>query len=313
MRWATYTSASNSQPRIGIVVENEVLGLDSPEPLLALLNDPADLRRAGEAAVRNPAERIPIRDVTLLAPIPKPPSIRDFSAFEDHVRTTLAVQGKQMDDVWYEMPIFYFHNPAVLIGSGQSVPIPPDSSAFDFELEVAAIIAGGGQNWTPAVARDHIAGFTILNDWSARDIQSREMRMSLGPAKGKDSADGLGPYLVTSDEFEPFRSGKGYDRVMTARVNGREYARGNLADLYWSFEELVAYASRGTVLRPGDIIGSGTCGSGCILELSLVHGDVEFPWLRSGDVVELEVDGIGVLTNRIADRIDAPPWRLDPS
>jgi fumarylacetoacetate (FAA) hydrolase len=139
----------------------------------------------------------------------------------------------------------------------------------------------------------------VMNDWSARDIQRREMKLNLGPAKGKDFATTLGPFLVTPDELEDAARDKAYDLTMTASVNGREYSRASLADIYWSFGEMIAYASRGTTLRPGDVIGSGTCGTGCILELSLVHGIDEYPWLRVGDEVSLSVDRLGTITNRV--------------
>ena len=140
-----------------------------------------------------------------------------------------------------------------------------------------------------------------MNDWSARDLQRREMRLSLGPAKGKDFATTLGPFLVTPDELEPFREGEAYDLAMTATVNGKEYSRASLAEIYWSFGEMLAYASRGTRVVPGDVIGSGTCGTGCILELSLVHGEQAYPWLSPGDHVALEVEHLGRVVNRVVE------------
>jgi 2-keto-4-pentenoate hydratase/2-oxohepta-3-ene-1,7-dioic acid hydratase in catechol pathway len=170
---------------------------------------------------------------------------------------------------------------------------------MDYELEVAAVIGRAGADLSPEAAERHIAGYCIMNDWSARDIQRREMKLSLGPAKGKDFATSLGPYLVTPDELQPHRKDKAFDLTMTASVNGREYSRANLADIHYSFGELVAYASRGTRVEPGDVIGSGTCGTGCILELSLVHGTGAYPWLQPGDEVTLTVDLLGAISNRL--------------
>lgn len=200
---------------------------------------------------------------------------------------------------WYEQPVFYFSNPHSVIGPDAPVAAPPGCAELDYELEVAAVVGTGGRDLEPEEAEAGIAGFTIMNDWSARDLQRREMRVGLGPAKGKDFATSLGPWLVTPDELADRRAAKAYDLTMTARVNGREYSRGNLADLHWSFGELLAHASRGTELVPGDVIGSGTCGTGCILELSLVHGSDRYPWLEPGDVVELEVERLGVLRNPV--------------
>jgi 2-keto-4-pentenoate hydratase/2-oxohepta-3-ene-1,7-dioic acid hydratase in catechol pathway len=148
-----------------------------------------------------------------------------------------------------------------------------------------------------------------MNDWSARDVQRREMQLSMGPVKGKDFATSLGPMLVTPDELQPARAGRAYDLAMTAKVNGVEYSRASLADIHWSFGEMIAYASRGTAVRAGDVIGSGTCGTGCILELSLVHGTERYPWLHPGDVVELEVERLGLLRNRVVEGAVFPPLR----
>jgi 2-keto-4-pentenoate hydratase/2-oxohepta-3-ene-1,7-dioic acid hydratase in catechol pathway len=156
-----------------------------------------------------------------------------------------------------------------------------------------------GADLDPAQAERSIAGYCVMNDWSARDIQRREMKLSMGPVKGKDFATSLGPVFVTPDELEDTRRDKSYDLAMTATVNGVEYSRASLADIYWSFGEMLAYASRGTRVETGDVIGSGTCGTGCILELSLVHGVDRYPWLQPGDVVELSVDRLGTLRNTV--------------
>jgi len=219
-----------------------------------------------------------LADVEFRAPVLHPPSVRDFYAFEQHVKTARASRGLEVPPEWYEIPVFYFSNPAAIYGPGDEIPSPPDTSELDYELEVAAIVGAEGR----------IGGFTIMNDWSARDLQRAEMRVGLGPSKGKDFATSLGPILVTPDEFD------GSSGTMIARVNGEERSRGELADLHHSWEAIAAHAARNTKLLPGDVLGSGTVGTGCILE----HGDGR--WLQRGDVVELEVDGIGVLRNTVA-------------
>jgi 2-keto-4-pentenoate hydratase/2-oxohepta-3-ene-1,7-dioic acid hydratase in catechol pathway len=214
-----------------------------------------------------------------------------------------------MDPDWYELPVFYFSNPVALVGPFDDVAVPPGTAALDFELEVAAIVGMGGADLDPGTAQRHIAGYAVMNDWSARDIQRREMKLSMGPVKGKDFATTLGPFLVTPDEVEPLRKDQAFDLAMSARVNGEEYSRASLSDIYWSFGEMLAYASRGTQVVPGDIIGSGTCGSGCILELSLVHGEERYPWLKPGDLVELEVEKLGRTANRVVEGPALKPLR----
>jgi fumarylacetoacetate (FAA) hydrolase len=219
-----------------------------------------------------------LADVDLRPPVLFPPSVRDFMAFEQHVVNARRQRGSTVPKEWYEFPVFYFSNPAEIYATEQEIPYPEGTAELDYELECAAVIGADGA----------IGGFTILNDWSARDLQRAEMRVGLGPAKGKDFATSLGPVLVTPDEFD------GSSGEMIARVNGEERSRGNLRDLHYGWEALLAQAARNTRLRPGDVIGSGTVGSGCILE----HGDGR--WLQRGDVVELEIEGIGVLRNTVA-------------
>jgi fumarylacetoacetate (FAA) hydrolase len=215
--------------------------------------------------------------VILRPPVAHPPTVRDFMAFEQHVANARRLRGAEVPAEWYAQPVFYFSNPAAIYGPEDDVPYPDGTEELDYELECAAIIGANGQ----------IGGFTVMNDWSARDLQRQEMRVGLGPAKGKDFATSLGPVVVTPDELD------GSEGEMVARVNGEERSRGNLRDMYHRWEALVAQAARNTVLRPGDVLGSGTVGSGCILE----HGDGR--WLRRGDVVELEIEGIGVLRNTV--------------
>jgi 2-keto-4-pentenoate hydratase/2-oxohepta-3-ene-1,7-dioic acid hydratase in catechol pathway len=280
-----------------VVAGAEVHVLRGVSSLLSLLGDDgARLVQAADRAMADPEDVLPLSAVRLRAPVPVPPSIRDFYAFEQHVKTSRAVRGMDMDPLWYELPVFYFSNPHAVLGPCDPVAAPHGSAALDYELEVAAVVGRGGSDISPARGEAHIAGFTIMNDWSARDLQAKEMQLLLGPAKGKDFATSLGPFLVTPDELD------GWDLAMTATVNGEEWSRGNLADLHWGFGEMVAYASRGARVAPGDVIGSGTCGTGCILELSLVHGADRYPWLRPGDVVELSVDRLGALQTAVISR-----------
>lgn len=234
-------------------------------------------------------------------PLPEIRSFRDFYAFEAHVKNARRRRGLEMPPEWYEAPVFYFSNVAGIVGPDVAIRKPPETSELDYELEIAAVVGREGRDIPVSEADDYIAGFTILNDWSARDIQRREMKVGLGPSKGKDFATSIGPYLVTPDELEdrvlPDQSrGKRYDLVMRAGVNGREYSRGNARDMHWTFAELIAHAARNTILRQGDLIGSGTVGTGCITEFP----EGSYPWLQPGDVVRLEIEGIGVLENRIA-------------
>lgn len=300
MRWTTYRTKDSTDSRVGLVLRDQVHALQPGVRLIDLLGDDGErLARAGEQATSAPFEVIPLSDVRLRSPIPRPPSVRDFYAFEQHVRVGRQRLGLEMNPDWYELPVFYFTNPAAIVDPGDNVAVPPGCNQLDFELEVAAVVGQGGSDLDPDEAESHIAGFMIMNDWSARDLQQREMRLSLGPAKGKDFATGLGPFFVTRDEVLPHRLRKAYDLTMTATVNGREYSRASLADIYWSFGEMLAYASRGTQIVPGDVIGSGTCGTGCIFELSLVHGLDSYPWLVPGDRVELTVDLLGTLSNTV--------------
>lgn len=312
MRWATYRHRGERADRLGLVVADELWGLPVGTALIDLLGDDGDrLTTAAERARTAPAEVIPLADVELRAPIPRPPAVRDFYAFEQHVATARRARGLQVPPAWYDLPVFYFSNPHAIIGPDADVAAPPGSAALDYELEVAAVVGRGGRDLDPAEAETHIAGFTIMNDWSARDLQRREMTLHLGPGKGKDFATTLGPFLVTPDELTEVRAARAYDLEMTATVNGRVYSRATLADLYWSFGELLAYASRCATVAAGDVIGSGTAGTGCILELSLVHGPEAYPWLRPGDEVVLRVERLGAVRNRI---VPGPPLRpLRPS
>jgi 2-keto-4-pentenoate hydratase/2-oxohepta-3-ene-1,7-dioic acid hydratase in catechol pathway len=297
LRFVTFENPGGGGDRVGVVEGDMVFAFDHGTTLRSLLAEggPA-LLEAGNVARRDPAVVMPCSELRLRAPVPVPPSIRDFLAFETHVRNA---RGGEVDADWFELPVFYFSNPAAVHGPEDDVPVFPGSTMFDFELEVAAVVGTEGSNLTPDAAEDHIAGYTVLCDFSARDIQRREMRQQLGPAKGKDGATSLGPCLVTSDELEPYRSRRAFALEMTVTVNGRRYGGGRLDEIYWSFAEMLAYASRGTRVVPGDVIGSGTVGTGCILELAMMGRGEEFPWLVPGDVVELHVEQLGTLRHTI--------------
>jgi len=253
------------------VIEGDVVVQLAAQTLQSYFTGGGTARRHAEYA---------LADVDLCPPVLAPPSVRDFYAFEQHVKTARAGRGLYVPNEWYEIPVFYFSNPASIYGPDAEVPYPEGTRELDYELEVAAIVGAEGR----------IGGFTVMNDWSARDLQRAEMKVGPGPAKGKDFATSLGPVVVTPDEFD------GSSATMVARVNGEERSRGELADMYYSWEAIVAQAVRNTRLRPGDVLGSGTVGSGCILEL----GDGR--WLRPGDMVELEVEGIGTLRNTVGSR-----------
>lgn len=224
-------------------------------------------------------------EVTLLAPVPEPPCVRDFFAFEGHVATGWRLRGGEVPPAWYEQPVFYFSNPASIHGPGEPVRRPAATRMLDFELEVAAVLGAGGE----------IAGFTLFNDWSARDVQRAEMTVGLGPAKGKDFAISLGPWLVTPDEL-PYDDGRLHLEA-TASVNGRELTRTAAGEQHWSWPELVAHAARDTRLRPGDVLGSGTLNRGCLLELGPLDGE---RFLEPGDVVTLAADGLGALETAVS-------------
>ena len=283
MRWSSYAEADGTV-RAAVWESDRLHPAPAGTALVDLLDD---LPAAADRALAGPA--VDPESVTLLPPVPRPPSIRDFMAFEEHVVTASAAIGLTVDPLWYAQPVFYFTNPAALRGAHDPVPISPGSSAFDYELEVAAVIGRAGSDLSPEEAVEHIAGYTLFCDWSARDLQATEMKLNLGPAKGKDSASSCGPWMLTPDELDWTSA------AMTAEVNGKPYSAGNLDALYWTFGEMIAYASRGTRVLPGDLIGSGTVGTGCILELSRVHGADAYPYLVPGDRVRLEVEGLGAI------------------
>lgn len=310
MRWVNYAASLGETPRAGLLREGNVYGVRDGRTLIDLLGDDGTfLRATAEEVLATSFDVLPVGDVELLPPVLVPPSIRDFMAFEEHVTTSMNAIGHVVDPTWYEIPVFYFTNPAAVKGPYDDVHISPGSHQFDYELEVAAVIGQEGSDIAPEEAEQYIAGYTILCDWSARDLQAREMRQGLGPAKGKDSATSLGPALVTPDELESYRSDKGFKLQMRAYVNDSLYSEGSWSNIYWSFAQMISYASRGTRLVPGDVVGSGTVGTGCILELSRVHGSERFPWLKAGDRVRLEVQELGFIESVVRDGSDVVSFR----
>lgn len=268
-----------------------------PPSLLTLLDGGQTSMRAAEEALaalppevrcgsRGETIRYEPAEIKLLTPLPDARSLRDFYGFEAHVRRGFEKRQEEMPREWYEMPVYYQTGHHNLIGTGEDALWPSFTRRFDYELELAAVIGREGRNIKAAEARDYIAGYTVFNDFSARDIQKREMKVRLGPAKGKHWCSALGPWMVTADELpDP------YNLAMTARVNGEEWSRGCSGDLYWKFEQMIEFLSLDDTIYPGDIIGSGTVGSGCGLELDR--------WVQPGDTIELEIEKIGVLRNRV--------------
>ena len=235
----------------------------------------------------------------LLPPIIRPSTFRDFYAFEQHVRTARSRRGLDMVAAWYEIPVFYFSIPNSFIADNETVVAPAGSQELDFELELGAVIGKRGRDIPAAKAWEHVAGCTIINDFSARDLQRIEIEVGLGPAKGKDFATAVGPMLITRDEVFDRISGEKISLEMRARLNGRNLSCGNSSALHHSFPKMIAQASRDADLFPGDLIGSGTIGTGCILELGTKNTG---GWLKPDDVVELEIEKLGVLHTRVTGR-----------
>ena len=327
MKFTTYSIYDGEIPRFGFIKNNYIFDvlrssvwmnqnkniptfLDIPSDIklalenwdnnlkkLKALNDALPESNAHSLTVNNKPIAYSESQVTILPPIQNPNSFRDFYAFEQHVRSARKLRGLDMHPDWFKIPIFYFSNTSALYGHKQSIPYPSGTKELDFELEFAIIIANGGTNIKRHEAHKYIAGYTICNDWSARDFQREEMAMNLGPAKGKDFASSFGPYMVTPDELNHALDNNGKLHLrMTCHVNDKLISDGNTNDLYHPFTEMIKRASLNTNLLAGDILGSGTVGTGCILELrpENVGG-----WLKKGDVVRLEVEGLGILENTI--------------
>lgn len=297
MRFCVVELTGEAGPKLAIARDDGIVVLPAlPSVRTALEQHGAD--GLMELAQRAKGPVLPLHQIARwLSPVPNPRSFRDFYAFEQHVKAARTKRGLEMIPEWYEIPIFYFSNPGSLKGHRESVKKPAMTNELDFELEVACVMGRDVQDVAGQAADDAIFGYTILNDWSARDEQRKEMKCSLGPAKGKDFATSVGPWLVTKDEIEDLRIGPGrYNLTMIARRNGKEISRANFKDIYYDFTELLKRASRDVMLYKGDLIASGTCGTGCILEIG---PEAAGGWLRPGDTVELEIDRLGTLTSPI--------------
>ncbi len=244
----------------------------------------------------------PLNEVKLFAPVPRPTSMRDGYAFRQHVEAARRNRGVEMIPEFDLFPVFYFTNHQAVIGPGEMEVMPEHLKKLDFELEAAIVIGKEGRNIKAENADDHIFGYMVMNDWSARYLQMEEMKLSLGPAKGKDFATAIGPYLVTKDELQsrriPGPKGERYDLEMTCRIGKEEVSRGNLKDMTWTFAQIIERASYGVTLYPGDVIGSGTVGTGCFLEL---NGSKVFDnrWVNIGDEVTCSIEHLGDLTNTV--------------
>jgi fumarylacetoacetate (FAA) hydrolase len=308
--------------KLGIVVDDllfdvELIHPDVPNTMNMFLNywdELIPILQAGELAIRDEhisrGKAIPIDQVQLLAPVPIPASCRDGYAFRQHVEAARRNRKVPMIPEFDQYPVFYFTNHHSIQGPGDIRCMPDHFAKLDFELEVAIVIARPGRNIRAEDADDYIAGLMIMNDMSARTLQAEEMLLNLGPAKGKDFATAIGPWLVTPDELRDFEipcknghTGLNWNLRMQCRINNMTVSDGNLGDMTWTFAELIERASYGADLYPGDIIGSGTVGTGCFLELNGT-GKLNDPayveqWLQEGDVIDMEVDGLGILTNTI--------------
>jgi 2-keto-4-pentenoate hydratase/2-oxohepta-3-ene-1,7-dioic acid hydratase in catechol pathway len=314
-RWSHETTVGE-----GFVVDDRVVAFPDGSTVADILAGGLDAARAAFARVHDDVGT-PLSDVRLLAPL-VPASVRDFVAFEEHVEGVSAgVEGKShVADEWYEAPTFYFTNPHTILGPGD-VLHPPVTQRLDFELEVAVVIGGtrdvGESNLTPEDAASVVFGYTIMHDWSARDLQGREMKVRLGPAKGKDFGTALGPWIVTADELEPYLDADGFLAIRAeVYVNGELIGEDLVSNAGWPFPEFVAYASRNSRVVPGDVLGSGTVGNGgCLGELWGRNGGLVPPPLQEGDEVRMVVEGIGELVGTVGAAVpapDVPPARPRP-
>src|SRR5271167_4443919 len=295
MKWATYRGDDGD--RVGVLTDESIYSLPAGTRLIDLVaRGPDGLRAAADEALRHPSEVVRVDEVRLRAPIPTPPSIRDSLCFLDHMRNCQQAMGggRVLKDTWYRIPAFYFACPSTVLGPYDDAPMAPGSAWQDFELEIAAVIGTAGKDLSVADAEQAIVGYMIFNDWSARDLQQLEGQLAIGQAKGKDSGVTLATYLVTPDELEPYRRDGKLSLEVTARVNDQVIGSGSTAQMDWSFAEIIAYASRGVMLNPGDVFGSGTVPTCTLVE----HLDPTAPeyfrgWLHDGDVVTLRVEGLG--------------------
>ncbi|HEX8330512.1 MAG TPA: fumarylacetoacetate hydrolase family protein [Hymenobacter sp.] len=300
MKFVTFQSAEH-ESRAGLLLNHGVMDLHQasrgalPADMLSFIAGHAQyLPLLRELHLTEPTHAL--SEVQLLAPLPNPSSFRDYVAFEQHLVNATQRAGHTLAEEWYQMPIFYFSNHEAIVGPDADVRRPHNCQRLDYELELACILGKTARDVRAEDADDYIFGYAVLNDWSARDLQMAEMKVHLGPAKGKDFATSLGPYLVTKDEMAQYATGDHrFDLRMTATVNGCLLSDGNYQTVHYTFGQMLERASRDATLQPGAILGSGTVGWGCLLEL----GPETHRWLEPGDVVELEITGLGKLRNVI--------------
>ena len=297
----------NGRNRLGAIENDSIYDLHSidsniAETMLEFLQGGEAQLNLANKAINSGSTSVPVDSVKLLSPLTNPPSVRDAYAFRQHVATARKNRGLEMIPEFDEIPIFYFTNHNAVFGPGNFPVLKRHTEKLDFELECAAIIGKGGRNILSSEADDYITGFMIMNDFSARVLQMQEMKLNLGPAKGKDFGSSFGPWLVTKDELEPYREtspeGDRYDLSMKAFVNELQVSEDTLSNMTWTFAQIIERVSYGVDILPGDIIGSGTCGTGCFLEL---NGSkiTDNQWLNPGDTISLEIEGLGILTNKI--------------
>lgn len=297
----------NGNIKFGALEDGKIYDLNAidsqiADNMLEFLQGGKEQLQLAKAAVENGSPTISTKDVNLISPVPNPPSVRDAYAFRQHVATARQNRGLEMIPEFDEIPIFYFTNHHAVFGEGDFPVRQRHTEKLDFELECAAVIGRGGRNISTGDADDYIAGFMIMNDLSARVLQMQEMKLNLGPAKGKDFGSTFGPWLVTKDELESYKQsspdGDRYDLKMKAIVNDIQVSKDTLANMTWTFAQIIERVSYGVDIFPGDVIGSGTCGTGCFLEL---NGSkiTDNQWLNPGDTISLEIEGLGTLKNKI--------------
>lgn len=307
MRWVTYRTGGDE--RAGLVVDDQIHALPAGTSVVGLLGDDGEhMAAAAERARSDPHEVIELAGADL-APALRPRQLRDYLCFLQHLRNVIEPFGLELDDTYTQIPAGYFSCISTLLGPHDDVAIPPGCEQFDFELEIGAVIGRGGSDIAVEDAWGHIAGYVIFSDWSARDVQLREMGLNLGPNKGKDGGSTLGPMFVTADELEPYRSGESFSLGMRAYVNDELVGGGSMDQMDWYWPDVVVHASRGCILLPGDVLGSGTVPTGCLLELASLHGSDFRGYLQPGDVVRLEVDQLGELRQRVVAGPEPRPMR----
>lgn len=312
MKLSTYTLKKSNKELIGLLKKDSLINLNvffGEISLLELIQLPDWKELIINKTKSNNLTIHKLEEVKLLAPIPRPNSLRDAYAFRQHVETSRRNRGLEMIKEFDDFPVFYFSNHNAIFGPSDDIEcMPSHFEKLDYELEIAILIGKEGRNIKAKNAKEYIAGFMIMNDMSSRGLQMKEMKLNLGPAKGKDFASVLGPYLVTRDELlgnvvNEDDSGCNYNLEMTCSVNGKLLSKGNLKDMAWSFEKIIERVSYGATIYPGDIIGSGTVGTGCLLEINgtnkLKHSDFTEMWLKENDVVEMEIENLGKITNKI--------------